>query len=101
MISFNRTVDFDQWLFGLKDLKARARIAIRIRQAELGNFGVCKVLNHSISEMKIDFGPGYRIYFAREARTVYLLLCGGDKSTQKADIKRAIAIWTEIRKELL
>jgi putative addiction module killer protein len=99
MNTLNRTTEFDKWLSGLNDLKAKARVAVRLRNAELGNFGDYKVLEGGVCEMRIDFGPGYRVYFAREGRVVYLLLCGGDKSTQKADIKRAVAIWTEISKE--
>lgn len=70
---------------------------VRIKRDELGNFGEFKVLDDGVSEMKIGVGPGYRVYFAREGRVVYLLLCGGDKSTQKADIKRAVKMWKEIR----
>ena len=99
MNTINSTTEFTEWLGGLKDLKARAKIAIRIRNAELGNFGDYKVLDDGVSEMRIDFGPGYRVYFAREGRVVYLLLCGGDKSTQKADIKRAKTLWSNINKD--
>jgi putative addiction module killer protein len=97
MNTINQTSEFSDWLNGLSDLKARAKIVARIRRAELGNFGEFKVLDDGVSELKIDFGPGYRVYFAREGRVVYLLLCGGDKSTQKADIKRAKAMWKQIR----
>jgi putative addiction module killer protein len=83
----------------LADLIGRAKVAIRIRRAELGNFGDVKPLEDGVSEMRIDFGPGYRVYFAREGQVVYLLLCGGDKSTQKADIKAAKALWAKIKEE--
>lgn len=66
----------------LTDLKARAAIYLRIKRAELGNFGEYKVLGEGVSEMKVDVGPGYRVYFARESRVTYLLLCGGDKPTR-------------------
>jgi putative addiction module killer protein len=99
MHTINRTDEFAAWLAGLPDLMARAKIVVRIRRAELGNFGECKVLEDGVSEMKIDFGPGYRVYFAREGRVVYLLLCGGDKSTQKADIKRAKAMWATLKEQ--
>ncbi len=99
MNTINRTAEFSRWLAELKDLRARARILVRIRNAELGNLGDYKVLDHGVCEMRIDFGPGYRVYFAREGRIVYLLLCGGDKSTQKVDIKRAATLWAEIAKE--
>jgi putative addiction module killer protein len=97
MNTINQTYEFSEWLSGLNDLKARAKIVARIRRAELGNFGEYKVLVDGVSELKIDFGPGYRVYFAREGRVVYLLLCGGDKSTQKADIQRAKAMWKQIQ----
>jgi putative addiction module killer protein len=97
MNTINQTSEFSEWLSGLNDLKARAKIVARIRRAELGNFGEYKVLDGGVSELKIDFGPGYRVYFAREGRVVYLLLCGGDKSTQKADIQRAKAMWKQIQ----
>ena len=97
--TINSTEEFNDWVDGLADLKARAAVYLRIKRAELGNFGEFKVLDGGVSEMKIDVGPGYRVYFARERRVVYLLLCGGDKSTQKADIRRAVKMWATIRKE--
>ncbi|KFX65209.1 type II toxin-antitoxin system RelE/ParE family toxin [Paraburkholderia fungorum] len=96
----NRTEEFDSWLAGLADLRARAKILVRVRRAERGHFGDVKLLEDGVSEMRVDSGPGYRVYFAREGRMVYLLLCGGDKSTQAADIKHAKAMWAAIRKEL-
>lgn len=99
MITLNRTEVFTQWLASLKDLKARAKIIVRLRQVEAGNFGDVKPVGGGVSEMRVDFGPGYRLYFAREGRVVYLLLNGGDKSTQARDIKRAIAMWDAIQKE--
>ena len=100
MYTVNRTEQFDTWLAHLPDLRARARILVRIRRAERGHFGNVKLLEEGVSEMRIDFGPGYRVYFAREERVVYLLLCGGDKSTQPADIKQAKTMWAALRKEL-
>lgn len=97
MNTINQTSEFAEWLRGLSDTKARAKIVARIRRAEMGNFGEYKVLEDGVSELKIDFGPGYRVYFAREGRVVYLLLCGGDKSTQQSDIKRAKAIWKQVQ----
>ncbi|MDT8838980.1 type II toxin-antitoxin system RelE/ParE family toxin [Paraburkholderia fungorum] len=96
----NRTEEFDSWLAGLANLRARAKILVRVRRAERGHFGDVKLLEDGVSEMRVDSGPGYRVYFAREGRMVYLLLCGGDKSTQAADIKHAKAMWAAIRKEL-
>jgi len=99
MNTINATEEFSSWVGGLDDLKARAAIYLRIKRAEQGNFGEYKVLDDGVSEMKIDVGPGYRVYFAREGRVTYLLLCGGDKSTQRADIKRAKAMWKAIKEQ--
>jgi putative addiction module killer protein len=87
--SIQRTADFDRWLDILRDRKAQARIIARIVSAQHGNFGDCKALGEGVSEMRIDFGPGYRVYFMRRGETVYLLLVGGDKSTQTRDVRRA------------
>jgi putative addiction module killer protein len=89
MYTFLRSNEFDTWLSNLSDHIAKARIAIRIRSAEQGNMGDCKTVGPGISEMRIDVGPGYRLYFTRKDKVVYLLLCGGDKSTQKRDIQQA------------
>jgi len=78
-----------EWLAGL-ELNARARIAIRIDRLSLGNFGDCKSLREGVSGLRIDWGPGYRLYYAMVGRTCVLLLCGGDKRKQSSDIKRAI-----------
>lgn len=78
------------WLAGLEDLKARARIAARLDRLALGNLGDCKALREGVSELRIDWGPGYRVYYAMLGRTCVLLLCGGDKRRQSSDIKRAI-----------
>lgn len=99
MYTFLRSDEFDKWLMGLRDHIAKARVLVRIRAAEQGNFGDCKPVGDGISEMRIKFGPGYRVYFARRDKVLYLLLCGGDKSTQKHDIKRAKAMLKEIEKE--
>ncbi|CAN0625001.1 conserved protein of unknown function [Burkholderia multivorans] len=99
MNTINATEEFSSWVGGLDDLKARAAIYLRIKRAEQGNFGEYKVLDDGVSEMKINVGPGYRVYFAREGRVTYLLLCGGDKSTQRADIKRARVLWKAIKEQ--
>jgi len=90
MNTFQRSVEFDAWLAALKDNIGRARIALRIRSAEHGNFGDCEPVGEGVSEMRIHFGPGYRVYFTRRGEVLYLLLVGGDKASQKRDIKRAI-----------
>lgn len=89
VITFQRTAEFDGWLHALRDQKAKARILARLRSATFGNFGDCAPVGEGVSEMRIHTGPGYRVYFARTGNTVYLLLVGGDKATQKADIVRA------------
>jgi putative addiction module killer protein len=90
----HRQSDFSDWLSALRDIPARARIVSRIKSAEHGNFGDCEPVGESVSEMRIHVGAGYRVYFA-----VYLLLCGGDKSTQERDIVRAKAIRKRLDEE--
>lgn len=92
MIRFETTADFDQWLSGLRDVVAKARIVQRIESATFGNFGDCAPVGEGISEMRIHAGSGYRVYFTRIGSTVYLLLAGGDKASQPRDIKRALAM---------
>ncbi len=99
MNSFERSDVFDAWLAGLKDKLGRARIIHRIRSAEHGNFGDCEPVGEGVFEMRVHFGPGYRAYFTRRAGVVYLLLVGGDKSSQKRDIQRAIAMARALNKE--
>lgn len=99
MITFHRSDEFDAWLSALKDKMGRARIVHRIRSAEHGNFGDCEPVGDGVSEMRIHFGPGYRVYFTRRGEVLYLLLVGGDKSSQKRDIKRAIEMAKTLDKE--
>lgn len=87
---------FAKWLRKLNDQKAVARILARLTQARLGNFGDCAPVGGGVSEMRIHYGPGYRIYFVRSGVAVYVLLCGGDKSTQQDDIARARRIAGEL-----
>jgi len=84
-----RTEAFDVWLSKLKDARGKARIIERIRSAERGNFGDCDSIGHGVSEMRIHFGPGYRVYFTRVGDVVYVLLCGGTKHRQQRDIAKA------------
>lgn len=86
------------WLSELSDRQARARILVRLERLEIGNFGDCKFLRDGVSELRVDWGPGYRVYFGRDGRTVIVLLCGGDKRKQNADIKRAVELWQEYEK---
>ncbi len=99
MNTFERSEEFDAWLSNLKDKVGRARIILRIRSAEHGNFGDCEPVGEGVFEMRVHFGPGYRAYFTRRAKAVYLLLLGGDKSSQKRDIKRAIEMARTLDKE--
>ena len=92
MYTVLRSDEFDKWLTKLKDAKGKARIVARIRSAELGNLGDVKSVGEGISEMRIHYGPGYRIYFTQRGRLLILLLVGGDKSSQSRDIKRAKAL---------
>ena len=80
---------FGEWLSGLKDNRTRAKIVARIDRLSAGNFGDCKSLRGGLFELRIDWGPGYRVYYALDGRTCILLLCGGVKRKQSADIKRA------------
>ena len=95
---FQSTKEFDDWLAGLRDRIAKARIFHRIDAATLGNFGDCEPVGEGVSEMKIHVGPGYRIYYTRIETVVYMLLAGGDKSTQKKDIKRALELARDLAK---
>ncbi len=81
---------FDDWLTQLADARAQAKIASRINRLAAGNFGDCKPLRQRVCELRIDWGPGYRVYYAMIGRECVLLLCGGDKRKQPADIERAL-----------
>jgi putative addiction module killer protein len=81
---------FDDWLSKLADPRTQAKIAVRIDRLSAGNFGDCKALRRGLSELRIDWGPGYRVYCAMIGSTCVLLLCGGDKRTQSSDIERAL-----------
>jgi putative addiction module killer protein len=96
MITLIRSADFDQWLSKLRDARAKARIAARLVSAQHGNFGQYRPLSEGVFEMKIDFGPGYRVYYTRRGSIVYVLLTGGDKSSQDQDIKRALQMAREL-----
>ena len=89
MIEVRQTQEFSVWLRHLKDANAAARIIARMRRLEQGNPGDTKSVGKSVLEMRIDYGPGYRIYYLHRGAQVVILLCGGDKRTQQKDIKRA------------
>lgn len=96
---FERSSGFDAWLSDLKDSMAKARILARLRSAMAGNFGDCEPVGEGVSEMKIDVGAGYRVYYTRTGKTVYFLLAGGDKSTQQRDIARVKKMAQELKKQ--
>jgi putative addiction module killer protein len=89
MYYIQRTDEFDAWLSKLKDLRAKAKIIARIRSAELGNLGDAEPIGEALSEFRIHYGPGYRVYFKQKGKVLLLVLCGGTKKTQSRDIERA------------
>ncbi|MBQ2760526.1 MAG: type II toxin-antitoxin system RelE/ParE family toxin [Mailhella sp.] len=97
MNTIRRTEEFMAWISKLKDVAGKARIAARLKMAVAGNFGDHKSVGQGVMEMRIHTGPGYRVYYAQEGDTVYILLIGGDKSTQDKDIKKAHELWKEIK----
>jgi putative addiction module killer protein len=92
-----RSDEFDSWLSGLKDKIAKARIVQRIDSAAVGNFGDSAAVGEGIHEMRIHVGPGYRVSYTRRTLAVYLLLVGGEKSSQKQDIRRAINMARDVK----
>jgi putative addiction module killer protein len=96
MIEVRQTDIFSDWFAGLRDREARARITVRIRRLALGNPGDVKAVGSGVSEMRIDYGPGYRVYFVSRGNTVVVLLCGGDKRQQERDIARALELAQEV-----
>ena len=92
MFEVRKTEEFVRWLHGLRDIRARARVLVRIERIVAGNFGDSKPVGHGISELHIDYGPGYRVYFTRRGQQIVILLVSGDKSGQAADIKTAIRL---------
>lgn len=90
---------YDEWLSSLKSAKTKAIIISHIDRMELGSFGDSKALGNGIFEQRIHYGPGYRVYYARESKNIYILLCGGDKSSQKKDIKLAKMYWKDFKSE--
>jgi putative addiction module killer protein len=92
MVEIRQTATYSDWFAGLRDRQARARIDIRIRRLSLGNPGDVKPVGEGVSELRIDYGPGYRVYFVQRGKTVVVLLAGGDKRTQDSDIKTALEL---------
>jgi len=92
MFEISETERFSSWLFGLKDLRAKAKILVRIARAKNGNFGDSEPVGKGVSEMRIFVGKGYRVYYTKTGKNIVWLLCGGDKSSQQKDIKQAIEL---------
>lgn len=97
MKTIHTTEVFDAWFAGLKDRQAARRVQVRIDRAEDGNFGDCAPVGAGVSEMRIHYGPGYRVYFTQRGTELVILLAGGDKSSQAGDIKAALLLAQQIR----
>lgn len=97
MIQIQQTEAYAKWFLGLRDRVARARIDVRIRRLSLGNAGDAKPVGDGVSELRVDHGPGYRIYFTQRGEVVIVLLAGGDKSTQDKDIRNAKALAKDLK----
>ena len=100
MFTVLQTEEFQTWLDALKDTRAQVRIVARIRAAEAGNLGDWKTVGGEVSEMRVDTGPGYRLYFTRRGSVLIIMLAGGNKSTQNRDIKRAQKMLTQLEIDL-
>ena len=92
VIEIRKTDAYARWLDGLRDIRARARVLARVERLAAGNPGDVKPVGEGVSELRIDYGPGYRVYFTVRERTVIILLGGGDKTTQATDIKKALRL---------
>ncbi len=101
MIDIRQTDEFTDWLDGLNDRQAIARVNTRIYRLALGNPGDAKAVGEGVSELRIDYGPGYRVYFTQRGQTLVILLAGGDKRTQDRDIRRAITLAHALKENTL
>ena len=97
-VAANGKAPCEEWLENLKDLQGRAIIRTRIKRLEMGNPGPCRLAGQGVLELKINFGPGYRLYYGEDGDTLVILLCGGDKSTQEKDIQKAQEFWDDYRR---
>ena len=100
MFSIRQTEEFVAWLDELGDKRAQVRIAARLRQAEAGSLGDWQPIEGEVSEMRVHYGPGYRLYFVRRGRVIVIMLNAGDKSSQKRDIRRALKLAAELGEDL-
>lgn len=96
MIEVRQTVVFADWLSGLRDVRAKAEVARRVRRLALGNAGDVKPVGEGVSELRITYGPGYRVYFVQRGPVLVVLLCGGDKGSQSRDIIKARSLAEEV-----
>lgn len=92
MIEIRKTAAFAKWIDGLRDIRARARVLARVERLADGHVGDAKPVGEGVSEMRINYGPGYRVYFKKRGRSLVVLLAGGDKSSQKRDISTALRL---------
>ena len=90
-------VPFEDWLDDLNDKRAVARVLARLARVRQGNLGDCKPVGEGVAELRVDYGPGYRVYFGQKGQTLVVLLCGGDKRTQDRDIRLAKQYWHEFK----
>lgn len=97
MLRIHQTVEFSDWLIALRDQKAKVNIVVRIERLAAGNPGDVRPVGRGVSELRVNLGPGYRVYFQKRGEIVLILLCGGDKSTQKKDIERAKKLADELK----
>ena len=91
---------FADWLTSLKDIKTRAIVRVRLDRLRLGNWGDCKSVGEGVQELRIDFGPGYRVYLGQDGDVVILLLCGGSKKSQSKDIEKAKQYWHDYQERI-
>ena|ERR1700733_2462273 len=97
MLEIRQTEAYSNWISSLRDQRAVARIEVRIRRLSLGNPGDVKPVGNGVSELRVNYGPGYRVYFVQRGTTLIVLLCGGDKGTQVADIEKAKALAAQLK----
>ncbi|AFZ27744.1 putative addiction module killer protein [Cylindrospermum stagnale PCC 7417] len=96
-ITLDNKIPFDDWFNSLRDTKAKDKVIVRLERVKLGNLGDYRSIEQGVYELRIDFGPGYRVYFGQIGTTIVLLLCGGDKSSQQQDIRQALEYWKAYR----